>query len=349
MKEKNSEVSELSSETLLEKETMQDKTDVKSDKQKVRKKVRRGKYIIIILCCFLALVLTVSVTVISVFFSYYAKIAADEEDYGDIVSFTDADMAEIPEGKVILPEEDIFKDKNVANILLIGTDERTEKFDKYARADSIMILSLNKKTHNVKLVSLERGMTVRIPGRKNDLLTHTFHWGGSKLVVETVRSHFNLDVDRYVRVNFSVFEKLVDEVGGVDVVLTKKEAEALTQYGVVEGKNHLNGSQALAFSRLRSIDSDWKRVGRQRKVIVAIKDNLKGKSFMEIKDIADVCLPYVQTNLTAAEFADLLLNLPSYAKGELDQMTIPQKGTYQGLGNVDFKTNSEILRDFLYE
>ena len=141
----------------------------------------------------------------------------------------------------------------------------------------------------------------------------------------------------------------MDEVGGVDVVLTKKEAEALTQYGVVEGKNHLNGSQALAFSRLRSIDSDWKRVGRQRKVIVAIKDNLKGKSFMEIKDIADVCLPYVQTNLTAAEFADLLLNLPSYAKGELDQMTIPQKGTYQGLGNVDFKTNSEILRDFLYE
>ena len=303
MKEKNSEVSELSSETLLEKETMQDKTDVKSDKQKVRKKVRRGKYIIIILCCFLALVLTVSVTVISVFFSYYAKIAADEEDYHVVA-------------------------------------QANEPLDE---------VSLNKKTHNVKLVSLERGMTVRIPGRKNDLLTHTFHWGGSKLVVETVRSHFNLDVDRYVRVNFSVFEKLVDEVGGVDVVLTKKEAEALTQYGVVEGKNHLNGSQALAFSRLRSIDSDWKRVKRQRKVMAAIKNNLKGKSLFEIKDITDVCLPYVQTNLTAAELADLVLHLPSYAKGELDQMTIPQERTYKGLGNVDFKANSEILRSFLYD
>lgn len=320
--------------------------------KKICRKVKKTAAVIIVAC--LLLLLLIFGTVAGVFYHYYSLVAVDEkkDDYSHVVSLTDEDLKEIPDGTVELPEEYVYSQKDVVNILLIGTDERTRKFDKYARADSIMLLSLNKKTNAVKLVSLERGMLVKIPGRQDDILTHTFHYGGAKLVMKTVRTHFNLNVDRYVRVNFAVFQKLVNEVGGVDVTLTKEEARALRalfpKKELKEGVNHLDGKVALEYSRLRSIDSDWHRIERQRNVIGSIKNNLKGKSVGELNTIANDCLPYVQTNLTSMEFADLLFHLSDYVNGDLSQMTIPKKGTYKGLGNVDFKANSKILRDFIY-
>ena len=331
---------------------------VRKTARKSRKKTssrKKGKGLWIALLVVLLVLLALVGGIIGLFYHYYSLMAAPEDvSYSDEVTLTDQDLKEIPDGTVEVPENNIYSDKQVVNILLIGTDERTAKFDKYARADSIMVLSLNKKTHAVKLVSLERGMLVKIPGRKDDILTHTFHYGGANLVIQTVRTHFNLDVDRYIRVNFSVFEKVVDRVGGVDITLNAAEVRALNQSAkmvpkVHEGKNHVNGQQALCYARLRSIDSDWQRIKRQRKVIASIRSNLNKMSVGEMNDMANECLPYVQTNLTSLEFAELLLNLPAYTGGDFDQMTIPEKGTYKGLGQVDFKANSRILREFLYE
>lgn len=289
-----------------------------------------------------------------IFLHYYSLMDTDNHDYdySKVVSIADEETEEAPDSNVDLPDEDIHYDSNIMNILLIGTDERTKAFDPYARADSIMILSLNKKTHAVKLVSLERGMTVRLPGQKYDLLNHAFHYGGANLVMETVRTHFNLDTERYIRVNFSVFEKLIDYIGGVDVSLSAQEADALNNLWaaqVTEGQNHLDGSSALKYVRLRSIDSDWQRIKRQRKVIASIKSGFKDKSILELDQITNDCLPYVQTNLSSMEFANLMFNMTGYVNGDFKEMTLPQKGTYKGLGNVDFEANSHILREFLYE
>jgi len=273
--------------------------------------------------------------------------------YSDVeVTFTDAEIAEIPEGKVVLPEGEAYSEKEITNILLIGTDERTDYFNYKSRADSMMILSLNEKTDEVKLISLERGMLVQIPGRKPDILTHTFRYGGADLLIQTVESHFKIRIDNYVRINFYMFEKLIDEIGGVDVSISRKEADAINErkkyLPVSEGMNHMDGKTALGFSRLRSIDSDWQRIKRQRKVITAIKVRMKDKSLFEISDIAENCLPYVQTDLSSGEFASLIVKMPGLVNGNFEDMTIPAKGTYQGLGNVDFTSNSRILKEFIY-
>lgn len=123
-----------------------------------------------------------------------------------------------------LPTGDIVTDKNVINILLLGTDERSKQFSDNARADSIMILSLNKQTHAMKLVSIERGIGVPVPGRNNDWITHTFRYGGAALTMQTVRDCFKVDVDRYIRVNFHAFEEGIDAIGGVDINITNEEA-----------------------------------------------------------------------------------------------------------------------------
>ena len=214
------------------------------------------------------------------------------------------DMGQAPvdaEQKSQLPEGDPFYDKDVINILLLGTDERTPQFNDNARADSIMILSLNTKTHTIKLVSIERGIGVPVPGRNNDLITHTFRYGGAALTLQTVRECFNVDVERYVRVNFSVFQRAIDTIGGVDITLTKAEADYLMQQKIqtaqnvtpnlVTGENHLDGKTALAYSRIRKIDSDWSRIQRQRNMIQAAINQVKSEDIFTLNKLADTICP----------------------------------------------------------
>ena len=138
------------------------------------------------------------------------------------------------------------------NILLIGTDERTEavndadafthlnqldgtedttEFSDNARADSMILVSLDIKDHVIRLVSIERGTGVPIllDGYENqyDWITHTFRYGGAKLTMKTVEDCFNVQVDHYVRVNFNSFVQIVNAVGGVDIDITEQEAKAL--------------------------------------------------------------------------------------------------------------------------
>ena len=312
---------------------------------------------VVVICSFMLVVLLIVNFAVSTFFHYYSMISVkNQDDYSDmIITRSDAYLSEIADVSIELPEQKKYSSDYVTNILLIGTDERTEKFNKASRADSIMLMSLNQKTNEVKLVSFERDTYVaipKVPRRNPDKLGHTFSFGGAPLLMETLGTHFGLDVDRYIRVNFSVFVKLIDKIGGVDINLTKIEAgQIYAHIGTIvrEGTNHLNGETALFYSRMRKIDSDWNRVKRQQNVIIAIKKGFSQKSAGELKEIFDECLPYIQTNLTASECVDLLLNISDYANGDVKQMTLPDRKTFSSLKKVNFLENSEILRSFLYD
>ena len=263
-------------------------------------------------------------------------------------------LEEMPTDPVI-PDVEIQENDDILNILLLGTDSYDGSLTKYARSDSMILVSINKTEKTVKLVSLERGMGVYMEygemAGQYDLLTHAFRWGGAQLVCDCVENHLRVEVDHYVRVTFSTVEKVVDAIGGIDMELTKAEANALE--GMQPGMNHMNGHQALAFARLRKIDSDWQRVERQRKVILAAVAALKNASLSELDEVLNVALPMVQTDMTKLEIADLMLYAPNFLKSEFDQMTIPKQGTYgykDGIKGfaVDYEVNSQILRDFLY-
>lgn len=273
------------------------------------------------------------------------------------------DLEGLEEMDAVFSDMEISQGSDVFNILLLGTDERTAEFNENARADSIMLLSIDKKEKTVKLVSLERGMGVPIlEGQYEgsyDWLTHCFRYGGASLMLKEVQYCFRVEVNRYIRVNFNMFRQIVDSLGGVDISLTQQEADALngTQSSrLVEGTNHLNGADALGYARLRSIDSDWKRIERQRNVIQAIVYQAKDLNLLELNEAADTVLPLIQTNLTKTEILDLLLYAPSILGSEIEQMTLPASGTYggmiglqgRGLFAVDFETNAQILREFLY-
>ncbi len=295
-------------------------------------------------------------------------------------------------GEMVMPEGSPFQDEDVLNVLLISTDERTEavndadafthlneldgtddttEFSEDARADSLILASLNIEKDTIKLVSIERatGVPILLDGYEGqyDWITHTFRYGGARLTMDTVSECLNLDVDRYVRFNFNSFVQIVDAVGGVDIELTETEAAALNWeipsnsmliIGKVHaGLNHLDGYTALQYARLRAIDNDWHRIVRQRTVIQAVLDQIQHASVTELDDLLNTVLPLVQTNFTKSEIAALLVQLPGFLGVQTEQMSLPVEGTYgvrtgmddRTMYDPDWQLNSDILQDFLYE
>lgn len=317
--------------------------------------------------------------------SEMGEIGAEEDQDldGTGLTHTEADMA-VPEGSP-------FADEDVLNILLVGTDERTEavndadafthlnqldgtedttEFSDDARADSMILVSMDIKDHVIRLVSIERGTGVPIllDGYEDqyDWITHTFRYGGPKLTMKTVEECFNIEVDHFVRVNFNSFVQIVNAVGGVDIDITEMEAKALNWEvpsnsmlivnHVDPGLNHFDGYTALQYARLRKIDNDWKRVERQRTVIEAVLDQVKNASVMELDNLLNTLLPLIQTNFTKTEIAALLVQLPGFLGCDVQQMSLPLQGTYgvrTGMDNrlmydPDWVVNIKALQDFLY-
>ena len=289
--------------------------------------------------------------------------ASDSETLDEESRMNEA-IADLEEKDAVDATGEIYKDKNFLNILLIGTDERTENFSENARGDSCMIMSIGKKDGSLKLASLERGMGVPILDGKYkgqyDWLTHTFRYGGADLMMREVRECFKVDVERYIRVNFTTFKKGIDSVGGIDITLTAAEAAYVNKYtwrkSYTAGVNHLDSDAALAYARCRHIDSDWHRIERQRNVIQAVVTKTKDLSIGELNTLLNNVLPLVQTNLTRLEITELLLSAPKYRGVQIKQTTIPISGSYggmRGLGgrslfSVDFDINAKELRKFIY-
>ena len=317
--------------------------------------------------------------------SEMGEIGAEEDQDldGTGLTHTEADMA-VPEGSP-------FADEDVLNILLIGTDERTDavndadafthlnqldgtedttEFSDDARADSMILVSMDIKDHVIRLVSIERGTGVPIllDGYEDqyDWITHTFRYGGPKLTMKTVEECYNIEVDHFVRVNFNSFVQIVNAVGGVDIDITEMEAKALNWEvpsnsmlivnHVDPGLNHFDGYTALQYARLRKIDNDWKRVERQRTVIKAVLDQVKNASVMELDNLLNTLLPLIQTNFTKTEIAALLVQLPGFLGCDVQQMSLPLQGTYgvrtgmddRLMYDPDWVVNIKALQDFLY-
>ena len=238
-------------------------------------------------------------------------------------------------------EGEVKQENNVVNVLLIGSDYRIPHTSDPGRADVTMLCSLNKKTGSIKLVSFERGIMLDVPGVGQDLLTHSFHWGGAELTTNLLREYFLVDIAGYAHVDFDSFSAVVDAVGGVDITLTNAEANRLK---LPTGLNHLDGANALRYCRLRSIDSNWQRIARQRTTVQAILNRVKNMSVRELDQLSQKVLPLIHTDLSKGEITSILMNATKFFGVTAEQMTIPDHNNQY----CDFQYEADRLHDFLY-
>lgn len=230
--------------------------------------------------------------------------------------------------------------KNVINVLLIGRDTLNENED--SRSDAMILVSLNKATKKITMVSLFRDQYCYIPnsnGGSFSKLNSAHSWGGPELLIKTIEGNLKVVIDNYASVNFSTFPKIIDALGGVDLEITQREASYMKSrfnLDIASGKVHANGQQALAYSRIRYIDSDVVRNERQRTVLIALFNELKNASAKEMKNVLDAALPYVKTGFSKSDL--LSLGTQALTKGwtnyEILQYTCPKNENYYTSGYI---------------
>ena len=299
-----------------------------------------------------------------------AEVTLPEAEPEETVDVSGLTMETAP----VMSSGELVEDKEVMNILLLGTDELGQGFNTNSRSDVIILVSINKRAQTVKLVSFSRGIAAPfLDGQykgKYEWITNLHRWGGANMVMMAIEECFKVECDYFVRVNFNTVKTVVDAIGGVDIELTKKEADYMnwynrnevdvrtttTQKDCVEGWNNLDGGMALHFARLRRIDDDFARMDRQRKVILAAVNKLKGSDLMTLNNLADLALPLVQTNMSTLEIAKLILYAPTFLNSEFDQLEIPidkSHGAMKVMSGasgwaLNFEKTNAALHEFLY-
>ena len=135
-------------------------------------------------------------------------------------------------------EEDLTFDKDVVNILLVGSDNGAQGSEKgdHGRSDSMMVATINFKTKELKLTSFLRDMYVEIPGHGRNKLNAAYAFGGEALLYQTLAQNFNIKIDKFCVVDLAAFEKVIDRIGGIEMTLEQREAEYLNTTNYISKK-----------------------------------------------------------------------------------------------------------------
>ena len=240
-----------------------------------------------------------------------------------------------------------------------GTDEAAANYSVVAE-DKInwgekLDIEMNGNSFNVLLIGTDldaggflRDCYVQIPDHKDNKLNAAYAFGGVELLDRTLEENFGVAVDANVLVDFKAFQKVIDALGGVEVYLFSDEC-AYVNSGT-KGKSYkegyclLDGEAALAYCRIRKLDSDFGRTERQRKVLTALYNKFHTITLKEALDLIDKVFPLVTTDITNSEMVSYAVKLlPIIRECEIEPAHIPVDGTWE---NANVRGMAVLLLDF---
>ncbi|WP_419955643.1 LCP family protein [Neobacillus niacini] len=234
------------------------------------------------------------------FFNVYHNVASAVDNMNKPIS---REVSEKREEKVE------FTKKDPVSILMVGIDERDGD---HGRTDSMLVLTLNPEMKSTKIVSIPRDTRTELidpedsEDSSKDKINHAYAFGGIEMSIATVENFLNIPIDYYVEINMEGFKDVVDAVNGIDV--NNQYEFELDGVTLEVGPQHLNGTETLAYARMRKQDprGDIGRGERQREVISKII--AKGKSLSTLTnydDILNALEDNIKTNLTLSEIIDM--------------------------------------------
>lgn len=267
-----------------------------------------------------------------------------------------------------LDEKLISEYGDIQNIALFGIDSG---MDERSRSDSMMILTINRKTKALKVTSIMRDTYVSIPNKSGkDKITHAYAFGGPELAMRTLNENFNLNIRDFITVNFESLPKIVDLIGGVEIDVDSSEIKYINNYinsvNKINGTNSkhittpgtyvLDGSQALAYCRIRYTEGgDYMRTERHREVLEAIFENVQKINPSEFPSMLDEVLPTVKTSLPSKDIINIGMDILKIG-GTLEKDRFPRDGfckdeTINGVSYITFdeeETKNQI-HEWIFE
>ncbi len=263
-------------------------------------------------------------------------------------------------------------DADVENILVFGVDSRGTD-DYQCRTDAMMVVSINKSDDTIKLTSLMRdtgvyiGDTDETSSSSLDKLTHAYYYGGVGLMINTINRNFGLDIQRFVMLDFNSAAAIIDLVGGVDIDVSADEIKYaninITEQNAVSGSTAslitvsgtqtLSGVQAIGWSRIRYLDSDFVRTSRQRTVAFALITRVASMERLEQLALIENSAGMFETNMTTMDLARLGLDAIGGA-GSISQYRVPEDNMYSVQPDpwmmiVSFDVQLPALHSFIWE
>lgn len=274
---------------------------------------------------------------------------------------------------------DVTTDPKITNIALFGVDARDDVFE--GRSDVIMVLTLDEIHNSVKMTSILRDSRVFISDNYEgtdtgwDKITHAYFFEGPEGAIRTINQNFKLDITDYITVNFSNMSKIVDAFDGIDVEITYDEMEQVNinlhnlaleegdettisdeDYLDSDGLVHMTGNAAVAFCRIRNIDSDTFRAGRQQLVMEALAKRAQEINVSEYPKLIKELTGFCETSLSLSK----MMSFIPFALEDFDvqRIIVPGEEEYPDTGNYenglwmwdyDLDNAANHIRNFIYE
>lgn len=282
-------------------------------------------------------------------------------------------------GKIKINEEDIIINDQVVesetmlgyrNIALFGVDSTNGALGKGTRTDTIMIASINEKTHEVKLVSVYRDTYLNMSNDSYNKANAAYAKGGPEQAINMLNMNLDLNITDYVTAGFVGLVDAIDELGGVEIDVDSAEISHLNNYqiGISDnigrsytpvkstGLQLLNGLQATAYCRIRyTKGDDFKRAERQREVLQAVAEKAKKASVSDLNAAADKVFPNISTSLSLEEILSLLKDVAQYSIGDNTGFPFESNrgtGSVPGVGSSviprTLEENVQLLHEFLF-
>ena len=305
-----------------------------------------------------------------------------------VTSYFDYNYDNITKDPTDLGFEQVIDDK-IINIALFGIDTRSKNFS--GNSDSIMILSLNVDTKQVKIVSIMRDSLVKIQHKGKTSyrkINAAYALGGPELAIKTINENFGLDISEYATVNFEGMADIIDAVGGIDAELTKGEvvplsknayalnaciAEICFNKGInnekylitTPGKHHLNGIQAVAYSRIRKTANIWGtnndhgRTDRQRYVMEQLFNKAVTLKKSDYIKLIKALTPCTKTSISYTQALSLATNIltksPTFSQSRVpleDYQITKGVPNIKGVGSIvyyDLDYVTDLLHAYFYD
>ena len=325
-----------------------------SEEKKKSRKKKKSKV------AFFITMLIAEMLVLGVIFAYayvlkqYSKIQRPDYDVEEVANTG-------------LSEKKLQEMRGYRNIALFGVDSRDNSVGKGNRSDVIIICSIDQATGDIKLVSVYRDTYLDVGKNSFQKATHAYSYGGPARAVKMLNDSLDLNITDYVTFNWKAVATAINILGGVDIEVTKPEFKYINSYitetvkgtgiGSVQlkapGMQHLDGVQAVAYARLRYMDTDYQRTERQRKVIELAFEKAKKADLKTLNDLLGNMLSMVATNLTWQDGLDVINDFGKYNLKDtagfpfkFDDMTLGTKGFI--VVPVNLESNVLELHKYLF-
>lgn len=259
------------------------------------------------------------------------------------------------------------KEVGYYTVAIFGVDSRDGNVDQGTLADVNLIAHLNRETGNVQLISVYRDLYSLIDdGGTYRKLNQAYNQGGAEQAVATLERNLDIEIDDYITFNWKSVVDAINILGGVDVEITEPEFKYINSFitftveatgvGSVHlehpGMNHLDGVQAVAYARLRLMDTDFNRTERQRKVVSLAFEKAKHADFGTLNNILVSVLPQTKTSVTLDDVIPLAKGIHKYSIGETTGFPFDKEAKKMGKSDyvvpVTLRTNVIALHTLMY-